>query len=611
MIPSASPPARQVQHLHVRAGSPTEVERVRFLVEDALRTATFPGEHGGTLLIRRLALGRIARHVSAPAVALQLERRVRDLISSAVSFESFGALHANAVVIPSRAAGLIRLAQLSARGQRLSEWFWSKLVPGWDPDSSAGERWLRLLNAAHDPLESPLVPALVVNEIVSAGKAIEMLRAISPRQARDWLHATGFRLEPSQRAYRGPTVPVPRLTAPIPELAPALHANALDDDRTVWLTTLLTLNRQPSQASNQTLPIAMRRALDAILSPSGTQETESAKRRHVGNENPTDLAGNTFLKIGSPERVRTKTARRPPDPTPRHSPATTAANPTRAIPDAGKIPIAPSRRESDVDLAREFPESVSPLDSPAQAEISPHAGLLFLVPVLERLGFAEWLAKQPQWLAADFPYRLFRFLGNRVGLKPEDPLYRVFEPASEYRSVPRNPDFQKNIEHPTSNTQRRRTDLPPIRCSELNAECSMFAALCDSNREAASHSVGSCSLSSKTNSSLSEINYWPDAVESLLKDRAPHTCTRCPFDVWHHAVRRWCRRKARIGLASLICRRGWVNSTRTHLEISFALSQLDLRVRLMALDVDPGWVPWLGLVIRFRYGEESESLADN
>jgi hypothetical protein len=32
---------------------------------------------------------------------------------------------------------------------------------------------------------------------------------------------------------------------------------------------------------------------------------------------------------------------------------------------------------------------------------------------------------------------------------------------------------------------------------------------------------------------------------------------------------------------------------------------VDLRIRWAGLDLDPGWLPWLGRVVSFRYGQET------
>ncbi|WP_295888719.1 hypothetical protein [uncultured Thiohalocapsa sp.] len=46
---------------------------------------------------------------------------------------------------------------------------------------------------------------------------------------------------------------------------------------------------------------------------------------------------------------------------------------------------------------------------------------------------------------------------------------------------------------------------------------------------------------------------------------------------------------------------GQVAHPPTHLDVRFPPSAVRLAVRLAALDIDPGWVPWLGRVVRFHY----------
>jgi hypothetical protein len=43
-------------------------------------------------------------------------------------------------------------------------------------------------------------------------------------------------------------------------------------------------------------------------------------------------------------------------------------------------------------------------------------------------------------------------------------------------------------------------------------------------------------------------------------------------------------------------------ATETHLDLDLETAEVDLAVRLSGLDLDPGWVPWLGRVVRFHYG---------
>ncbi|HSN05085.1 MAG TPA: hypothetical protein VLS44_08870 [Nitrospira sp.] len=73
---------------------------------------------------------------------------------------------------------------------------------------------------------------------------------------------------------------------------------------------------------------------------------------------------------------------------------------------------------------------------------------------------------------------------------------------------------------------------------------------------------------------------------------------------WRKALRRWCRIEARLGLHSVVHRPGWVSLSRTHVEVRMPLSDIDLRIRRAGIDIDPGWVSWLGQVIRFSYDAE-------
>lgn len=42
--------------------------------------------------------------------------------------------------------------------------------------------------------------------------------------------------------------------------------------------------------------------------------------------------------------------------------------------------------------------------------------------------------------------------------------------------------------------------------------------------------------------------------------------------------------------------------TRSHVDVHFRLEDVSLPLRRAGLDVDPGWLPWLGRVVRFHYG---------
>lgn len=72
---------------------------------------------------------------------------------------------------------------------------------------------------------------------------------------------------------------------------------------------------------------------------------------------------------------------------------------------------------------------------------------------------------------------------------------------------------------------------------------------------------------------------------------------------WLADARRWLQRAGRLGLVTLARRPARVALTPTHVDLFFRLDQGDLRLRRLGLDLDPGWLPWLGRVVGFHYGD--------
>lgn len=75
---------------------------------------------------------------------------------------------------------------------------------------------------------------------------------------------------------------------------------------------------------------------------------------------------------------------------------------------------------------------------------------------------------------------------------------------------------------------------------------------------------------------------------------------------WYSAVKIWTRRHTGLTLKSLIHRPGELALTPTHLDLTFDLNQVDIRIRKAGLDLNPGWLPWFGRVVAFHYEPSRE-----
>jgi hypothetical protein len=91
---------------------------------------------------------------------------------------------------------------------------------------------------------------------------------------------------------------------------------------------------------------------------------------------------------------------------------------------------------------------------------------------------------------------------------------------------------------------------------------------------------------------------WPSAIED---QSAPEEIDERLLRVWLLKVRRWCWRHGRITVREIVRREGYITLTRTDLDVSLSIDSADVRIRKIGLDLNPGWLPWFGRVVRFHY----------
>ena len=54
-------------------------------------------------------------------------------------------------------------------------------------------------------------------------------------------------------------------------------------------------------------------------------------------------------------------------------------------------------------------------------------------------------------------------------------------------------------------------------------------------------------------------------------------------------------------LSRLLCRDARISADPGWIDVHFALRDVSVDLRRAALDLDPGFLPWLGVVLRYRY----------
>jgi hypothetical protein len=498
----APPPvsaSRRVRQLQISASSPDDGRRVATAVADALHTASMPfAERGRLVVIRRLDLGRVSARANSVSLSLRLESALQEILWEAISFDASGADRASVVTFPDRASALAVLARRLATGLPVDDWFWESIVPGWRSCSSS-ERWIFLLCAAQSTEPAALCVASVFAEAVRAGQEREFLAQFAAGAGRAWLKSLGWE-------YQDRMPPIVHLPAlPILQIERLLRTWGCVDDRLVWIAVMLLVHKDPWCAEIKDLPEQVYSALKQIFfandaNPGASSSAESKQIEQRGSSPLKDQEGDAPSTLG---RIQSKEQ-------------------------------LPALQNESIDAER----NVLPLVLDGTA--TEFAGLFFLVRILQHLSFPEFLSASPQLLEGGFGARLLLYVGERVGLKPGDPLAIALLPDAE-----------------------------------IVLEPGPFP--------------------------------YPAPLNQLFSSPPPRCPLENPFDVWLAATRRWCRLQGRIGLINLIRRPGTIAFSPTQLDVSLPLKLTDARLRRLGLDIDPGWVPWLGRIVKYHYVDQHQS----
>jgi len=597
---------RTVRHLKLRARDESLVRSVVLRMEDALRTASLPDAGARLLVVRKLSLGRIPEGISPQSLAILLEQKVASQGIRAVHGVSPGAEDVNAVWFRDTLEACTALALRLASGGLAQGWFWPLAVCGWQPAWGRQEslRWLAFSLAARQ--EAAVALPRWVLDLVRAGRASSLIDALRLGDGVALLALSGLSVE-----TRSPE---------------AGNAKATDDDRHAWLRKML--NKSGLQALAQEAPTPSEgHSVKSWHPASGLSNVEPTHEewRNFAKAFGNADAGNDMVQAeqGSEDNQAGFQANQPYDPSRMDAghPLEKSAenlddyrgNPYELEQIAAGLPFFNSEESAISSLpVSERQESADSLHGRSQSPQSAESGfdlqragtlprmelggfptcaggLLFLLPVLERLGFGPWLDTAAEWEDWDMARFMLHRVLARLRVCPDDPAWQVVS-ANRHAYTP------NTFEAPES-----------------------WLGLCQKRpRFVLLPQEGGGQLRDSTGRLL--LGAWQGSpspfIASLLNQNSVYRVSAMGFnqslpqliaESWLNACRRWLRRQARMGLADLILRPSLMALTPTHIDISFELNGSDLRVRRAGLDIDPGWVPWFGRVVMFHYDSRRRS----
>ncbi|WP_291994988.1 hypothetical protein [Candidatus Accumulibacter sp. ACC003] len=529
---------RRVRRLSIRAADDALVRRAGFVIEDALRTASLPGDGAELLLLRRLRLPPFTAAASPQYVALRLEAACRAAIAVDGTLADDAALAAApAVRFADHLSAHLALTRLLLAGAACQAWCWPLLVKGYRPALERGStlrtlalslanlpeapvalpQWLAALVAHGDAACAAFVLALQGDDMArlqrACGGARRQAPLVEPARWQSLLDWSARRLGVDDVRHRwlldmarvygvdadrqGGSETAGGDEAPADVVAAKLTVGSTDAD---W--------RDEEGDDGHDRDRSEQTGIDAVFS---TQAPGPAGPRADASAAPATPAPGSAAKAAAmasqsaPQRENLAPAARAAPPLTADLPATVKAVATaRAL-----VVQAPAAARTAIDAPSPVvTDSGTRLDIDAATAAG---GLLFLVPVLTRLGVAGFLDEDTA--RSDLPKRIFSTLLRRLSIADDDPAWLL-------------------------------SGRPPAVGREVDRDAAHWLRLC----------------------------------------------------------RRHLRLQVGIGLYSLVCRPAGIAITATHVDVRQGINAVDLRIRRAGLDIDPGWVPWLGRVLRFHYG---------
>ena len=582
-------PQRTVRQLRLSAPSRAQALAMLPRLEDALRCASLPDDGARLLVVRRLALGRLRHDIDATALTRLVERRVAAAEGGWVDATAPAAASAEGVVFASVLDARIALSLRLLRGEPVADWYWPLAVPEAAAAAGPGDRVRLIARAVATSPEARVGLPAWAAALVHGGVGPRLAMVIAPAEGEALLQLTGLagrhRASVEDPARHGPAVAPAVAPQVAPAVAPAVAPTAATrpaDPRAgvaglpVWLQSLLSMSA--TLDARATVPVAVRLSAASVALQAEAGTVAAAESGPMAGLRPTPArddpparpgdagdAGDAGAAILPSGHVLDRAAASLHTRSMADRPGASAGATRQARP-APPAELAAAAGDAAV-LARWA-------DGGAATAVG---GLLFLLPLLARLGLADWC--DPQGDAPAFTAKVLQAALRRLAAADDDPAWGLALAAGSAGGLARD------------------------------AAASVAATPTATAAPSTAVSVAATTAATTAASPAAPPAAWHDARLApracpplwMAQQLAAAATAEAQAALWLDACRRWLRRSGGIGLASLVRRPGRLALTASHADLFFRLDQTDLRVRRLGLDIDPGWLPWFGRVVAFHY----------
>lgn len=608
----------RVRKLKIRTDKQALLPRITFLLEDALRTASFPGiPPNGVVYIKSMNLGCFEAKVNSRFLSNKIDAFLRDLHPVRVEANQTETSHAPAVWFADELEPYCLLTNQLAKGHSPQAWFWPVAVKGWSPGSPVSQSLKVIISQVAQKPTGLAGLAYVLKPLLKGDKILDLLNTMEQKTVVSLLSFLGLtptlflkesiKIHEDTAIFEEPFHPFDTLEVTYQELVKkALERWGTKDYRLILIICLgLAESRHavdPSHAirviekaikrlsfpprhstkfispkQNESIPArpSSDQALPDYDTPEKERQIPSVQQTdHIDlfqeNEGLTELAARDHktlkpeIEANDKEQSELRDVKLSPgacvdvdkDP---------FAEQTQPLDRIEKQAIPEIHTKGEAVIDRQAPPTSQSLYEqspwpeqmylfhPFAGDSSGYAGFPFLITVLNKLGFENIFYGHDEYPAFIMAQRILWRIARWQKIPEDDPVLQFLKKESDL------PPHAHECKHP------------------LNRQTILHIARDDVKE-------------------MFKIPQSRDPLQPLYFNQVIH--------IFVIAVCRYIHRHAKITIRNLIMRPAFVALTKTHMDITTSMKNLDIRIRLAGLDINPGWVPWLGRVIQFHYTED-------
>jgi hypothetical protein len=589
---------RRVRKLKIKTQDESSATSDINALQEAFKLASLPGiPPNGLLLIKKLDLGVYRSNSSPVSIANLIDQRIQPAVWQPICIDHEEQPDSNAVWFSNPAQAVFRLVELTLTKSAPQAWYWPLLFPLWQQGMNLTEL-MKVINSHHQHPESkPVTLAQVILQVVSHRNTSTALDSVGELFAQQMLVESGVYPSLANTSVTRKTFSAKlQLHHPWRKLVEAAVIKwGRNDVRTLWFSFSGMISQNPALLKiNALLPILQTViadiAVDIDHQPWDKKPTAESDNPLVNEQSiQTEQA---FVEASGIRPADESRLNSQPD---SQQPVTSSEKPIESAQAVNQPPVNPERSQQSISEGNSSAAEPHPvqLDDFHHSE---QAGLAFLIALLELLWISDSLSENEFMAHINFPLRLIKRVAQRMNISADHPVIEAiadlpeadFEAIDQFRAPP---GWQRLITSPNAEA----TQL-------LRFSIEGDASLCyitDRSRKLLLY-VGS--------HNPADIPDWLIACTVIEQPGLHPQPTLTDLEnTWLLLLSRYLYRYAKLGLRQMLNRPGRIASSKTHFDILFDTQQIDIRIRIAGLDINPGWVPWLARVVQFHYVERGNN----